>query len=226
MALVIEHRLGSSSSEKNLTTLLTELKQINEKLDIDQLRTTYKQIELIYQSQSSLLIKKKSIQQWMKSDIKEWSQLVCQCSTSTRPSLAEMLAIIKRAVYLDSNFEPRPIQILTIIIVLDPNHHGGRLLQILTGEGKSTIVSMLAVIKALENQHVDIITSSMTLAKRDAHEKEQFYDFFDLKVAHNNDETSYVSGPKACYRANIVYGNSSQFQFDLLCHEFSLLNTR
>jgi preprotein translocase subunit SecA len=45
-------------------------------------------------------------------------------------------------------------------------------------------------------------------------------------VSHNNDETSYSSGPKECYKADVVYGNSSQFQFDLLRHEFSLSNTR
>jgi preprotein translocase subunit SecA len=133
---------------------------------------------------------------------------------------------MKRAVYLDSNFEPRPIQILAVLIMFDTNDQGGRLLQILTGEGKSTVVSMLAVIKALNNLHVDIITSSMTLARRDAHERKSFYDYFDITVSHNNDETSYSSGPKECYKADVVYGNSSQFQFDLLRHEFSLSNTR
>ncbi|CAF4455695.1 unnamed protein product, partial [Didymodactylos carnosus] len=98
--------------------------------------------------------------------------------------------------------------------------------QILTGEGKSTVVSILAVIKALQDQHVDIITSSITLSKRDSHERKGFYDYFNITVAHNNDETNYTSGPKLCYQADIVYGNSSQFQFDLLRHEFSLLNTR
>ncbi|CAF4449934.1 unnamed protein product, partial [Rotaria sp. Silwood2] len=34
--------------------------------------------------------------------------------------------------------------------MLDSKDHGGRLLQISTGEGKSTVIAMLAVIKALE----------------------------------------------------------------------------
>ena len=154
--------------------------------------------------------------------IQRWAKHV----RSEDATILEMIAVIKRAIFLDSNFEARPIQILSILILLDRKDQGGRLLQILTGEGKSTVVSILAVIKALQNQHVDIITSSITLAKRDAHERKGFYDYFNVTVAHNNDETSYSSGPKLCYQKDIVYGNSSQFQFDLLRHEFSLLNTR
>ncbi|UJR06676.1 hypothetical protein I4U23_010962 [Adineta vaga] len=154
------------------------------------------------------------------------AKYVRQLDNLFQSTLLEMIAVMKRAIYLDSNFEPRPIQILAILILLDVRSQGGRLLQILTGEGKSTVVSILAAIKALQKQHVDIITSSMTLAKRDAQERKSFYEYFNITVAHNNDETSYTSGPKQCYHADVVYGNSSQFQFDLLRHEFSLLNTR
>jgi preprotein translocase subunit SecA len=42
-----------------------------------------------------------------------------------------------------------------------------RLLEIATGEGKSTIISAVAVIKALQGHQVDVITSSSILAKRD-----------------------------------------------------------
>jgi len=40
-----------------------------------------------------------------------------------------------------------------------------------TGEGKSTIICVLAIIKALNGTKVDIITSSEILAKRDVEEK-------------------------------------------------------
>ena len=222
---VIEHAFGSSSSEKNLAALVSELHQLNPQIDQTALLTKYKNIELSYESRSRIISVKETIESWSKSTIQEWAKTVRR-SDRSKPTINEMIAVMKRAVYLDSNFEPRPIQIFAILILLDAKGQGGRLLQILTGEGKSTVVSMLAVIKALQNEHVDIITSSITLAKRDAHERKSFYDYFNVTVAHNNDETSYTSGPKQCYQSDIVYGNSSQFQFDLLRHEFSLLNTR
>ncbi|CAF0939898.1 unnamed protein product [Adineta ricciae] len=116
--------------------------------------------------------------------------------------------------------------IVAILIILDRNHDSGRLLQVLTGEGKSTIVSILTVIKAIQGKRVDIVTSSITLAKRDVNQWKSFYEMFNLTAAHNNDETNYVEGFKCCYKANIVYGTASQFQFDILRDEFSLLKTR
>ncbi|CAF3863404.1 unnamed protein product, partial [Adineta steineri] len=223
---VIEHHFGSSSSEKNLNTLLNELHTMNPQIDEETLLKKYQTIESKYKANSNIISCTEPIQSWSKSTIEDWAKHVRQSDTSSQSTLFEMIAVMKRAVYLDSNFEPRLIQILAILILLDTRDQGGRLLQILTGEGKSTVVSILAAIKALQKQHVDIITSSITLAKRDAHERKSFYNYFNITVAHNNDETSYTSGPKQCYHADVVYGNSSQFQFDLLRHEFSLLNTR
>ncbi|CAF1360898.1 unnamed protein product [Adineta ricciae] len=226
--LAIERCFGSISSEKNITTLLTEIKNDNPGIDVEHFKKLFTEIDQAYEKDSSRFPEALPVKNWNIMQIQNWAAKVYtfQSTALNRCPLSEILAVIKRAVHLDSHFEPRPIQVLAVLIMLDRNQQGGRLLQILTGEGKSTVVSILAVIKGLQNQHVDIITSSMTLAKRDAHEREKFYQYFKLSVSHNNDETNYVSGPKPCYAANIVYGTSSQFQFDLLRHEFSLLDTR
>jgi preprotein translocase subunit SecA len=75
----------------------------------------------------------------------------------------------------------------------------GLLCQIATGEGKSTIVSVIATIKALQGYKVDVITSSLILAKRDAHEKDNFYQMFNLKVRHNGDHNYNFKDVKECY---------------------------
>lgn len=55
-------------------------------------------------------------------------------------------------------------QILSCILALKCDQNKGRLLQVSTGEGKSTIVSVLAIIYALSGFKVDVITSSPVLA--------------------------------------------------------------
>jgi preprotein translocase subunit SecA len=59
------------------------------------------------------------------------------------------------------------------------------LLQILTGEGKSTTIACLAAILAMRGCSVDIITTNKILATRDVEEKRNFFDLMNLRVAHN-----------------------------------------
>ncbi|CAF4154126.1 unnamed protein product [Rotaria sp. Silwood2] len=223
-ACIIDYRFGSKHSDKTIATLLSEI-QYNGSID---LANMLKAIDEVYESYSLIAPQNNTIKFWEKSNIQYWAKEVfCQHSEQfIKDQLIEVMAVIKRAVQLDSNFELRHVQLIAVMIMLDSKDHGGRLLQILTGEGKSTVIAMLAVIKALEGKQVDIVTSSITLAKRDAHERKQFYEMFNMTVSHNNDEVNYVEGPKNCYEAKIVYGNSSQFQFDILRNDFSLLNTR
>ncbi len=116
-------------------------------------------------------------------------------------------------------------QILSCLVALNNNKKQGRLLQVSTGEGKSTIVSVIAIINGLKNKKVDIITSSPVLAERDAKEKTGLYKIFGLSCADNNDKSVYIKGAKDCYKKDIVYGEVAQFQFDSLRDEYSLLGT-
>ena len=59
---------------------------------------------------------------------------------------------------------------MVLTMLLKPKNKG-RFCQINTGEGKSSIVSILGTIKALQYKYVDILSSSIVLAKRDAEEK-------------------------------------------------------
>lgn len=79
------------------------------------------------------------------------------------------------------------------------NVNQGRLLQVATGEGKSTIVSIFAIIKALQGFKINIITSSPVLAERDAKDKQKLFSLFKLSCADNNDKAVYIKGKKDCY---------------------------
>jgi len=48
---------------------------------------------------------------------------------------------------------------------------------------------------------------------------------FNLTCSNNKDSSQYTGGAKNCYRADIVYGELSQFQFDKLRDNYSQLGT-
>ena len=56
------------------------------------------------------------------------------------------------------------------LLVAQRTNEKGRLLEILTGEGKSCVIAMVAATYALQGRTVDIVTSSPVLSQRDADE--------------------------------------------------------
>ncbi|XP_065684081.1 uncharacterized protein LOC105845055 isoform X2 [Hydra vulgaris] len=184
----------------------------------------------------SLLIQNNCpIQKWKKETILSWAKLLKGYKKMANDCdfLSEMLAVINRAVILHTTvgdcegYELRKAQVLSILSLLVTQTHKkgknifGRLAQISTGEGKSLIISALAVIKALRGGTIDIISSSPLLAKRDAMHFQSFYEMFDIDCADNSGDDYFGVGPKPCYSKKIVYGDTSNFQYDLLAETFS-----
>ena len=67
---------------------------------------------------------------------------------------------------------PHPVQVITIIRICDEIIHGrGAIAQVKTGEGKSFIISVIAIVLVLHGRLVDVVTSNLELAIRDEKEK-------------------------------------------------------
>ena len=178
------------------------------------------------------LIFSKPISKWKEEHIKSWSKIFM--SGFYTIDAYQKLAVVKRAVevFYQQKITPREVQILSVLLLLNSKEGHGRLAQINTGEGKTMIIAMLAVIKALEGvvdngkriHQVDIITSSSELAKPHAEECKGFFELFGLSVDHNNHTNEDIK--KEAYKANIVYGAASDFQGDILRDEYHGLGTR
>ena len=181
---------------------------------------------------------KKCICEWTAEDIQKWAayvKSVCVKQADLQSELfrVEALMIAKQAFLLTTNFRMTHVQLLACCFGLGLGHGSesspskGQLLQVATGSGKSAIISVIAVIKSLHGNPVDVYTSSSVLAERDSKEWAKFYSLFGLECSHNGDKgSSYISGLKPCYAKNIVYGECAQFQFDYLRHSYSGLGTR
>ena len=106
--------------------------------------------------------------------------------------------------------------------------------QINTGEGKSLIISFLAVYIAKKwKKKVDILTSSPILAERDAKYFRKFYNKCGLSVDytfphnyHQKFENLFTTDNYECYNSDIVYGDALSFEGDFLRTSFMGLKGR
>ena len=118
-------------------------------------------------------------------------------------------------------FKPFNTQLVSYcLLVARKNKDKGRLLEILTGEGKSCVIAMVAATYALQGRTVDIVTSSPVLSQRDAKEWQEFYSSLKLDVGCNVENNSEEDSQ--CYKCPIVYGTVETFARDILKTKFLL----
>ncbi|HEX2549600.1 MAG TPA: hypothetical protein VHM20_07215, partial [Gammaproteobacteria bacterium] len=123
-------------------------------------------------------------------------------------AILTLLAIIRLQVMENLKINPYNLQMLNLLALINEPR---RIAQIKTGEGKSTLIAMLAAYYGLMRHEVDIITTSADLAVRDAKKFEKFYESLDLSVSHAvNKNTS------GFFNDCIVYGTVSDFEFAYL----------
>ena len=152
------------------------------------------------------------------------------------PKFGQMLLGLSIVVKEEMHYFPRVTQLVSLVTLLlcKKSDLNGCLLEISTGEGKSCIVAMLAVILAQKGNKVDIVTSSPLLAMRDAEEWSGYFKKFGLTAkaafpiglskCKTPDEMDEVIA--SAYRSNIVYGTVGNFAADTLRQEFEKKNIR
>jgi hypothetical protein len=98
-------------------------------------------------------------------------------------SLMKQLQIVNSALHLSTDrHQLRITQVFAIYCFLLGMRKDKTLLQILTGEGKSTTIACLAGILTMRGICVDIITTNEILAKRDVDEKKRFFRILGIDV--------------------------------------------
>ncbi len=152
-------------------------------------------------------------------DIKEWLIINKEKITNSnfRGNIFAIFNIINKNI---SGYNIRPIQLISLLFLTKNEPKlGGIFLQINTGEGKSLIIQFLAAYLSLLNNKVDIISSSIILANRDAENEDiiKFYSELNLTVG---------CASKDEYDKNIVYGDTQEFEAGILRDEFKKKNIR
>ncbi len=92
----------------------------------------------------------------------------------------------------------------------------GRIAEMKTGEGKTLVATLPVILNAMSGKGVHVVTVNDYLAKRDATQMGELYNFLGLSVdvilsGGYDDEVR-----QSAYNADITYGTNSEFGFDYL----------
>ena len=128
-------------------------------------------------------------------------------------SKCQMLAIIIESIRRHYEILPYNTQILTVLAFINtPAHVKGRIGQIRTGEGKSTLIAILTAFLAAQGDYVDIVTSSENLAERDCEEFSPFFKSLGFGSSH----ISRTEVEEKDFYEPIVFGTHTAFEFAFL----------
>lgn len=129
------------------------------------------------------------------------------------PAKHQFIAIIAETIRHFYKIAPYDTQLLSFLAIIDtPEKLKGRIAQIKTGEGKSTMIAMLTAYMACQGHFVDVVTSSSYLAVRDCEKYAPFYQALGLSVSHICERQPKQSH----FHGQILYGTNTDFEFALL----------
>ena len=137
---------------------------------------------------------------------------------------------------------PHPVQVITIIRICDEIINGrGAIAQVKTGEGKSFIISVIAIVLVIHGRLVDVVTSNLELAIRDEKEQRDYYKLFNINsgvLAEKRGDKDFLNLMKSqilinpgekknsgynldVFNKSIVYSTNYNFEFAYLHSLFS-----
>ena len=128
----------------------------------------------------------------------------------TRANLVHALAMTGSRVRQIHGFELHPTQYAAAWIMLR-----GQLVEMATGEGKTIVAAITAVVAGISGLPVHVITSNDYLVERDAQGMRPLFDAFGLSCGLVR-ESSTPDERRAAYSCHVCYVSNKQLVFDYL----------
>src|SRR6202049_748341 len=95
--------------------------------------------------------------------------------------------------------------------------HSGKIAEMKTGEGKTLVATLPAVLNALTGRGVHVVTVNDYLARRDSEWMGKIYTFLGLTVGVIVNSTDpQTAERRSAYQTDITYGTNNEFGFDYL----------
>ena len=125
-------------------------------------------------------------------------------------AIVPAFALVREAGRRFLNMRHFDVQLIGGIVL-----HEGKISEMKTGEGKTLVATLPAVLNALAGRGVHIVTVNDYLARRDAEWMSPLYKSLGLSVGvivHDLDDEQR----RAAYGADLTYGTNNEFGFDYL----------
>ena len=142
--------------------------------------------------------------------------------------LPEVFACAREAMTRTLGMRHFDVQLIGGVVL-----HQGKIAEMKTGEGKTLVAPLAAILNGLTGRGVHVVTVNDYLARRDAQWMGPIYHFLGLSVGIIVHDTAYVFEPgyptsderlinlrpvtrREAYAADITYGTNNEFGFDYL----------
>jgi preprotein translocase subunit SecA len=142
--------------------------------------------------------------------------------------IPEVFAAGREAMKRTLDMRQYDVQLMGAVVL-----HQGKIAEMRTGEGKTFVPTLAAVLNGLTGRGAHVVTVNDYLARRDAQWMGPVYHFLGLSVGVITHDTSYVFEPgfpttderlinlrpvtrQEAYAADITYGTNNEFGFDYL----------
>jgi preprotein translocase subunit SecA len=133
-----------------------------------------------------------------------------QMQVALEPAIPAAFALTREAGRRFLNMRHFDVQLIGGLVL-----HGGKIAEMKTGEGKTLVATLPAVLNSLAGRGVHIVTVNDYLARRDAEWMSPLYRGLGLTVGvivNDLDDNQR----RAAYGADLTYGTNNEFGFDYL----------
>lgn len=127
--------------------------------------------------------------------------------------LVPVFALVRETAHRTLGLRHYPVQLAAGVAL-----HRGHFVEMATGEGKTLAATCPAVLNALNDRGVHVVTVNDYLARRDAEQMGKIYSFLGLSVGIVISE-SQPHERLAAYRQSITYATNKEIGFDFLRDE-------
>ncbi|OPA79874.1 preprotein translocase subunit SecA [Campylobacter pinnipediorum subsp. pinnipediorum] len=178
-----------TKNDREIKKYLKRLKDINE-------------LEKIYKDMSD---------EELKDVFAKLKELVLSGKKTEDDVLNDVFAIVRESSKRVLNMRHFDVQLIGGMVL-----HEGRIAEMKTGEGKTLVATLPVVLNAMSGKGVHVITVNDYLAKRDATQMGELYNFLGLSVDVVLSGVYDDEMRKKAYDSDITYGTNSEFGFDYL----------